>query len=403
MADLERIKKKYDTPEIDIEEATNGGNRYSLPYGLCKSVGINTEGMTPREAWEAWQNKTGKTKAEAEKEHWNKEDGKDETNKNKKTEETVKVDIKSETEKMLSSNRIYDSKSMSKKKIVEQLKYGDENALGVTAKLFNDDSFAYRDNERETAYFSGFNKVCLKKKTLDDQDHYERGETFYHETWHAIDYNYGAQVQQSAFGTEKVQPLSVTYKFDDEKTFKDVVDEEIKNINFEDVKSEIKKELKDYWTTKGIDYDKVKKDFDDSIAKITALRQEGKIDEAIAYRDSEEFKKIKADHSQVVNKGYPPEITKKWSNLSDMYSSTKGNSISRTLVGMGHTVSYWRNSRNARAIEMFAECASAKAVNPKSYETLKKYFPETVKRFDEIFEKLKKGDIKSSGRREYQP
>lgn len=72
MADLERIKKKYDTPEIDIEEATNGGNRYSLPYGLCKSVGINTEGMTPREAWNAWQNKTGKTKAEAEKEHWGK-------------------------------------------------------------------------------------------------------------------------------------------------------------------------------------------------------------------------------------------------------------------------------------------------------------------------------------------
>ena len=72
MADLERIKKKYDTPEIDIEEATNGGNRYSLPYGLCKSVGINTEGMTPREAWEAWQNKTGKTKEQAEKEHWRK-------------------------------------------------------------------------------------------------------------------------------------------------------------------------------------------------------------------------------------------------------------------------------------------------------------------------------------------
>lgn len=72
MADLERIKKKYDTPEIEIEESTHGGNRYSLPYGLCKSVGINTEGMTPREAWDAWQNKTGKTKEEAEKEHWGK-------------------------------------------------------------------------------------------------------------------------------------------------------------------------------------------------------------------------------------------------------------------------------------------------------------------------------------------
>lgn len=100
MADLERIKKKYDTPEIDIEEATNGGNRYSLPYGLCKSVGINTEGMTPREAWEAWQNKTGKTKAEAEKEHWGKTaDEKQPQNENSKenTSENVikrKEDIK---------------------------------------------------------------------------------------------------------------------------------------------------------------------------------------------------------------------------------------------------------------------------------------------------------------------
>ncbi len=32
-----------------------------LPYGLCNSEGINTEGMTPREAWEAYENKTGKS------------------------------------------------------------------------------------------------------------------------------------------------------------------------------------------------------------------------------------------------------------------------------------------------------------------------------------------------------
>lgn len=63
-------KKKYVSPTIDVEEAVNHINRYSLPYGLCKGVGINTEGMTPREAWEAWENKTGKTKEQAEKEHW---------------------------------------------------------------------------------------------------------------------------------------------------------------------------------------------------------------------------------------------------------------------------------------------------------------------------------------------
>lgn len=56
--------------------------------------------MTPREAWDAWQNKTGKTKAEAEKEHWGKTaDEKQPQNENSKenTSENViksKEDIK---------------------------------------------------------------------------------------------------------------------------------------------------------------------------------------------------------------------------------------------------------------------------------------------------------------------
>lgn len=58
-------------------ESTNGGggqgNRYSLPYGLCASEGINADGMTPREAWDAWTSKTGRTKEDAEREHWGKE------------------------------------------------------------------------------------------------------------------------------------------------------------------------------------------------------------------------------------------------------------------------------------------------------------------------------------------
>ena len=58
-------------------ESTNGGanhgNRYSLPYGLCASEGINTDGMTPREAWDAWTSKTGRTKEDAEREYWGKE------------------------------------------------------------------------------------------------------------------------------------------------------------------------------------------------------------------------------------------------------------------------------------------------------------------------------------------
>lgn len=58
--------------EPETKAAGGRGNRYSLPYGLCESVGIDTRGMTPREAWDAWTSKTGRTKEDAEREHWGK-------------------------------------------------------------------------------------------------------------------------------------------------------------------------------------------------------------------------------------------------------------------------------------------------------------------------------------------
>nr|DAU28831.1 MAG TPA: Putative zinc-binding metallo-peptidase [Caudoviricetes sp.] len=82
MADL---RKKYTSPSIEIvydrdesDEGEGKGNKFSLPYGLCASVGIDTTGMRPREAWEAYEQATGKTKKEAEKEHWDKEERKNE-------------------------------------------------------------------------------------------------------------------------------------------------------------------------------------------------------------------------------------------------------------------------------------------------------------------------------------
>lgn len=71
----EIMKQTAEAGETEGTESGAGGhgNRYSLPYGLCESVGINTYGMTPREAWDAWMSKTGRTKEDAEREHWGKE------------------------------------------------------------------------------------------------------------------------------------------------------------------------------------------------------------------------------------------------------------------------------------------------------------------------------------------
>lgn len=68
---LEEVRKRW-TMRMDADDSEEnqnkdkGGKKYSafstrLPYGLCKDVGIDTEGMTPREAWDAYYQKTGES------------------------------------------------------------------------------------------------------------------------------------------------------------------------------------------------------------------------------------------------------------------------------------------------------------------------------------------------------
>lgn len=47
------MAKQYVQPEIDIVEVdANDGNKYSLPYGIAKGLGLDTTGMRPREVWD---------------------------------------------------------------------------------------------------------------------------------------------------------------------------------------------------------------------------------------------------------------------------------------------------------------------------------------------------------------
>lgn len=47
------MAKQYISPEMEIVEVdANDGNKYSLPYGIAKGLGLDTTGMRPREVWE---------------------------------------------------------------------------------------------------------------------------------------------------------------------------------------------------------------------------------------------------------------------------------------------------------------------------------------------------------------
>lgn len=380
-------------------ESTNGGgnhgNRYSLPYGLCASEGINTDGMTPREAWDAWTSKTGRTKEDAEREHWGGKDNSAQTdesidkNQDKRYNESV--------QKMLNDPRIVESKSFNKQKLKTNLESGTPEVRNLTVELFNGDSFGYRDNERNTAYYGGFNKVCLKNKDLSDEEHYAKGEVFYHETWHAIDFNYG----EKSKGRYDFKTLSNNYVLNNGITFSDTLMQEADSeINWSEVKKQIQIERDEYYKEQGIDVQFTQQQYEELTLRLKSFSVLP-VDERIKKRkellDLDETKQIIEKFSEISK--IPSKIRIKYSNLSDVFSGcTNGR---ETLVGMGHSSSDWRVP-GARGREAFAECASTKATNPESYQVLKKYLPKTVSAFEEIFKKLKTGEIKSSERPKYQ-
>lgn len=385
MADLERIKKKYDTPEIDIEEATNGGNRYSLPYGLCKSVGINTEGMTPREAWEAWQNKTGKTKEEAEKEHWGEDKSDNKEPKEENKQETKEEETKSREEainKMLESDRIKETRTFKKGRIKENLSYGTEEMQSTTANLFNDDSFSYENGKEKGTFFSPLgNRVQYKMGDEGGEGScYSKGGVFYHETWHAIDKNYG----------ENNDYISKSYVFDDGQTFLDKVNRATSsdNINWKSVKEEIENDRKALIKENGYSEEQKEEILKNLQKKVASWHDlpEPKPPHNEWLKETEEFKESEKYSKAVLEA--ESKWRRKWGDLSDMYSGYAKSHYG--LVGLGHDFKYWGRV-GIRAVEAFAECASAKATNPESYAVLKKYVPDIVKGFEEIYEALKSG------------
>ncbi len=406
MTDINALKKKYTSPDIDIAETKDDerhdGNKYSLPYGLCKGVGIDTTGMSPREAWEAYENKTGISKKEAEEKHWDKEEGKKEgketellADKNKKNTEERENAIA----EMSNSDRIIESKTFKRKQIAEEIRRGTEQMQASTANLFNQDNFGYRDNERDTAYYPGFNKVCLKKKALDDKEHYVDGDVFYHETWHAIDFNYGQE--KDMYGRPRA--LSASYKASTGKTLNDtLVDETIHDVNWGEIKKTIEEERKAYYKAQGYDVESINKKFSEIKAKLDGLLEMGRkssnpeeyYNQWRELRFSEEGTKAIHDKERVLKN--PPEMMKKWGALSDVYAGYTGGR--KNLVGMGHKS--W--GAGSRGLEAFAEIASSKAVNQESYDLMKKYIPKTVAVFEEIYEKLEKGEIKHNDRVKYQ-
>lgn len=420
---------KEDMPEKD-------GNNFfvRLAYGYVEHrLGMDTSQMTTREVIQEFLEAYGASSpadffkkkfkggkgAEQEKGEEKKPDA-------PKEPEKPRLTFEQEKEQMLNDpDRIAYARVITRKKLDEALKNG-QNGMGQsTAMLFNQDSFGM-GTESETAFYPGSNKVgfVMKDFAWDEDSSYSKSGVFYHECWHAIDNNYGdfeektfniydatpderyryshmtTQEKQEMYGKKY---LSSHYMLSTGKTFHDTLVTEYNTVftqeTLQNIVTEIEQEKRDIFKRKwGMSEQDVRNEF----AKYSRQREEIYKTKSLAeyqeFKDRPEFQNLKDAWIELRTLGrYYPEQKRKWGDLSDVVSGATGDRLN--LVGMHHYASYWHQSKYNRGIEAFAEIASSKATNPESYALFKKYLPNTVKAFEEIYSKLEKGEIKQNGNR----
>lgn len=420
--------------KTDAPEGSKGSFFVRLAYGYVEhKLGMNTAKMTTDEVIKEFLEAYGSSSpSDFFKKKFKGGKGQEQKGEEKKPDapkepEKPRLTFEQEKEQMLNNpDRIAYARVVTKKKLDEAIDNG-QNGMGqATAKLFNEDSFGI-GTESETAFYPSRNKVgfVMKDFAWDENSSYSKNGVFYHECWHAIDNNYG-EFEENTFNIYDATPderyryaymtaeqkqetygkkyLSSHYMLSTGKTFHDTLVAEYDTVftkeTMQNIVNEIEQEAEKIFKKKwGMSKQDVRNDF----AKYSRQREEIYKTKSLAeyqeFKDRPEFQNLKDAWIELRTMGnYYPEQKRKWGDLSDVVSGATGDRLN--LVGMHHYASYWRESKYNRGIEAFAEIASAKATNPESYAVFKKYLPNTVKAFEEIYSKLEKGEIKQNGNRE---
>lgn len=403
-------KKKYVPPKIEIQEKNDKSNFFvRLCYGYVGRY-KDTSKMTTREVIDEFLKKRGVSSPKEffEKAFNRAQENKSSANKgNNDQQQKTGSNLEELKKLLLDDERIDYSRTVTKEAISKVIDCGKNGTAELTCRLFSDDSFGIGApplRKRETAFFYEFNKVGFTKSDLlksGEGYSYEDGEVFYHECWHAIDHNYGDS-------TDIRSGLSNTYTLSSGKTFQDtLISEFSENVDIRKVKEEYLKDRDSYYKSLGYDRNQIIADYQsiEHQAQVAWSEEfnrsrswESAEQKARDIRNSEKYIKARELYGKVIRE-HPAALNRKWGDFSDIIS---GATKDRVNFGMRHSSSYWKSDANKRGLEAFAEIASAKATNPKSYSLLKKYLPQTVQAFEEIYSKLEKGEIKSNGRPKYQ-
>lgn len=328
-----------------------------LPFGLCKRYGIALpDDATPREAWDALKGR-GVSRQEV---YESIREGAKPTRSDKGTKEEQRQESGKTVKAFMSNDRIRVT-SEHKALLQKCFESGTPEMQGVTSRLFIEDSYSYVSHKGDGVFKPAMNAACI------DYTKAYAEETFYHESWHAIDYNYG-EISEEAIKNEYQPKINEIYLAARARS----VSAKVLKETLEGYKAEM--ESKRYISCSH----KLStgKTFKETLLEETKGRGRALYEE-ISNKFFEDREK------------YGPQAARnKWSDMTDII-----NGLTNRQILSYHDRSYWDKAGNNRGKEAFAEIASSKATNQESYDIIKSYLPKTVEAFEELYGKISKGEI----------
>lgn len=379
-------KKRYVPPTIEVGEMEQrkGNAHLRLPFGLCKKYGINLPpDATPRDAWNALKG-IGISPGEEYDKFF---DDKDKGGKDNEQDTTPSVPT-DRVDKIFSDTKdrfTYDG-TFTKEYAKAQYEAGDDYHKELVADALESAGITYRHGKRDECYsYMGRVILTVDEEYGTEKNSYEKGEVFYHETFHAID---------GAYATRWGTMLSHTYTNEEGKTLYDVLKSEKRKFGaagIAEVKAARDKDVDDWLISNNVTTrEKIDKITADYNAQKERLNSTWDYAERRKISDSEEFNKARISYSTLdaQRRVYKGRMNKKYGFISDIMSQWNES------IGMGHNVSYWKRDKYNSSSEFFAEVGACGATNKTALEVVRKYFPKSVEMAEKMIDDIKTGKIK---------
>lgn len=305
-------------------------------------------------------------------------------------------------------------KYLSKEQLRRDFESGSEDARGAVSHFIETGDITYQSS-KDSYYQSGSRRVFMN--TNDTGNRWD-GETFYHESAHAIDWALGEEKEEHPYSwltTRGKSPMTETKVTANGKTFNETIHAEMQAMKRDGRWDAVVADYREFSRT-GVQQKTPEQiaEEEDYNSKYQPIREQAGL-----YAEKEagdpwhggvtwtEYKKRWRRAFDNYMKENTPEDVKalgdkiaaekaerdkanrraksRYDTLSDIYGAAY--KASYGFANCGHSANYYRNSPSGSAHEFFAEYFSARATGDTVLiETTKRYMPETAKACEELYQ-----------------